>query len=134
MRSRLSLTVDQASRLMILRYIGDMEGGEINTSMMQQLAALDQPWAYDSIVDMRRFEGVVLADEIQDLGMRWAMLAQGRDRNRSTAIISEDPLVHARVSITQGAFPFRTVAVFGTLDEGLDWIQARRDAGQQAVA
>lgn len=133
MRSRLSLTIDEASRLMILRYIGDMEGGEINTSMMQQLAALDQPWTYDTLVDMRRFEGVVLGDEIQELGLRWSLLAQGRDKGRLIAVISDDPLVWARQSLTQAAFPFRRVAYFGTLDEGLDWINATR-GDRQAVA
>ncbi len=132
-RSRLSMTVDEASRIIVLRYLGHIEGEQINSSMMQQLAQLPEPWTYDSIVDMRRYEGVVLADEIQELGMRWALLAQGRDRGHFTAVISDDALVKARLHITQSAFPFRTLAYFDSFDDGLDWIKARR-GDKQAVA
>ncbi len=133
MRSRLTLTVDNDLRLLVMRYIGDIEGEQINFSMMEQLSAVDQPWTYDSLVDLRRHDGLVTAEEIQELGLRWAMLAQGRDKGRLIAIISTDPLVRARLSGTQGAFPFRVINLFETFDEGLDWIKAHRGPAQ-AVA
>ena len=134
MRSRLTLTIDHESRILLMRYIGAIEGEEINLSMMQQLSQLGEPWTFDTIVDMRRYDGVVLGEEIQELGMRWSILAQGRDKGRSIAVISEDPLVWARQSLTQAAFPFRKLAYFNTFDEGLDWIKSGRDTVRQAVA
>lgn len=133
-RSRLTLTVDEAARILIVRYHGTLEGEQINDSMIDHLSRLEAPWDFDSIIDMRRYDGVVLAEDIQQLGMRWALLAQGRDRGRFTAVISEDPLVRARLSTTQAAFPFRNLAYFDYFDDGLDWIKAQRGDASQAVA
>ncbi len=133
-RARLSLTVDDEHRILLMRYLGAIEGDEINLSMMQQVSQLDRPWLYDSIIDMRRFDGAVLTSDIEELGLRWALLAQGRDKGRLTAVISEDPLVRARQSLTQGAFPFRTLGYFENFDEGLEWIKAQGGRIDQAVA
>ncbi len=133
-RSRLTMTVDEEAHMLILRYIGAIEGDEINLSMIEQLSRLDAPWTYDTIIDMRRYDNTVLASEIDELGMKWGMLAQGRDKGRLTAIVSEDPLVWARLPISQAAFPHRILQTFKTYDEGMDWIRAGREAAHQAVA
>lgn len=131
-RSRLSLSVDEDRRIIVLRYFGDLEGSEVNLTMMDHLSRLSEPWTYDSIVDLRRHNGTVTAAEIEELGMRWALLAQGRDTGRFTAVISQDPLVRARFALTEAAFPFRRMDIFDTFDEGIDWIDARRvQAGEK---
>lgn len=133
-RSRLTISIDDAQKIFTVRYIGDIDGGEINDSMMSQLGQIEKPWEYDAIIDMRRHDGTVMASEIEELGMRWALLAQGRDQGRLTAVISEDPLVHARQSTTQSMFPHRITKIFSRLDEGLTWIYADRDATPNVVA
>lgn len=133
-RSRLTISVDQANKIFTIRYIGEIAGDEINQSLLHQVSQIDKPWDYDTIVDMRRHDGTVLSTEIEDLGKRWNLLAQGRDEGRLIAIISEDPLVHARQGQSQAMFPSRILKAFARLDEGLEWIYAGRDTSPQAIA
>jgi hypothetical protein len=133
-RSRLTLTFDEPSRIFVARYFGEIEGDDINDNMMDQLTRVDESWTYDSIIDMRRYDGTVLVTEIEALSRRWALFAQGRDRGCFTAIISEDALVKARLPVTQSLFPTRIMAVFATFDEGLDWLKTQRGYLNKAVA
>ncbi len=125
-RSRLTVSVDQANRILTVRYIGDIDGDGVNDSMLAQLSQIDRPWEYDSIMDLRRHDGLIVASEIEDLGLRWALMAKGRDEGCLTAIISEDPLVNARLSQSQAVFPHRVMACFARLEEGIDWIRQHR--------
>lgn len=133
-RSRLTLSVDKADKIFTLRYIGEIDGGDINDSMLTQLSQLERAWEYDTIVDMRRHDGTVMASEIEELGSRWALMAQRRDEGRLIAVISEDPLVHARLPVTQSAFPGRIVRSFMRLDEGLEWLHDQRGTTPRAIA
>ena len=133
-RSRLTLTVDNDHRILIVRYIGDIDGEQINHSMMQQLTSVPEAWTYDSLIDMRRHDGTVLATEIEDLATRWNLFAQARDRGCFTAVISGDTLVRARLPLTQALFPTRTLAQFTGFDEGLDWLKAQRGILRKALA
>lgn len=132
-RSRLTLSVDDANRIIVFRYIGGIDGGDINVSMIDQLRQIDQPWDYDNIVDMRRHEGTVTAGEIEELAERWQKLAQGRDHGRLIAIVSDDPLVVARLPISRAAFSNRIVEGFSLMEEAMDWIDTQRGQ-QRAIA
>ena len=133
-RSRLTISVDQPNRILTVRYIGAIDGDGVNDSMMTQLSELDRPWEYDAIIDMRRHDGLIVASEIEDLGLRWALMAKGRDEGRLTAIVSDDPLVNARLSLTQAVFPHRVMACFARLEEGIAWIEAHRGDVRYAAA
>ena len=125
-RSRITLSVDDANRIIMFRYIGGIDGGDVNVSMIDQLAQVDRPWEYDNIVDLRRHEGLVTANEIDELAHRWQSLAQGRDHGRLIAIVSDDPLVFARLPISRAAFSNRVVEGFALMEEALCWIDAQR--------
>ncbi len=128
MRARITFTVDEPTKLIIIRYVGHLDGPQVNESLIEQYKALERCWEYDNLIDLRRFEGLVLAADIEDLGQRWEALAQGRDKGQFSAIVSDDVHVHARFAITQAAFPNRTMAAFGDFDEGLDWLSQQRQA------
>jgi len=133
-RPRITVSIDQAMKIMIVRYIGGLDGEDVNDGMMSQLVNIPDVWTYDSMIDMRRYEGTIMASEIEDLSLRWNLLAQGRDRGGFIAIISDDPLVRARLSITQTLFPQRIMENFNTFDEGLDWIKRQRGYVEKALA
>ncbi|MBW8882598.1 MAG: hypothetical protein JF615_14595 [Asticcacaulis sp.] len=133
-RSRISLTVDEDLRIWVARYFGEIEGDEINDSLMDHLIRIDQVWTYDSLIDMRRYDGTVLVGEIEELAHRWAEHAAGRDRGHFTAIVSTDPLVRARVPVTQSLFPTRNLAHFDNFDEGLEWLKRQRTYLNKASA
>jgi hypothetical protein len=133
-RSRLTLSVDEDHKLFVVRYIGEIGGEDINDSMLTQLSRLDKPWEYHSIIDMRRHDATVLSSEIEDLAKRWNEMARGRDHGARIAVISEDPLVHARQNLTQAMFPGRVMGYFYTFDEGLEWIKEVASQNGKAVA
>ena len=133
-RSRLTLSIDEDHKLFVVRYIGDIEGEEINDSLLAQLSRLEKPWEYHTLIDMRRHDATVLVTEIEDLATRWNQMARGRDHGARIAVISEDPLVHARQNLTQAMFPGRLMGYFYTFDEGLDWIKDLAAHAGPAVA
>lgn len=122
MRPRLSFNIDESEKLVVIRYIGNLPGHEIVETLAANLKAMDAPWLYDMIFDMRRFEGFVPFEELSLLAMNWAEIAQGRDKGRKVAIISEDPLVHARFSAYKQEFPTREFRVFKEFGETSAWI------------
>jgi len=131
-RSRLTLSVDEDHKLFVVRYIGEIAGDDITDSLLMQLSRIDKPWEYHTLIDMRRHDAAVLVTEIEDLARRWNEMARGRDAGARIAVISEDPLVHARQNMTQAMFPQRDMGYFYTFDEGLEWIKAA--CGNSAVA
>ena len=133
-RPRISHDIDEANRLIIIRYLGDPEGASIVDTLLQHWTAMERPWDYDSVFDLRRFDGVLQAQELERLGKGWHQIAKSRDLGHMTAIISSDPLIRARQSVLAQIFPLRTMAVFDTFDEGLEWIKARRTASNALSA
>ena len=129
-RSRLTLSVDEDHKLFLVRYIGHIEGEEINDSLLAQLSSIDKPWEYHTLIDMRRHDATVLVTEIEDLAKRWNEMARGRDHGARIAVVSEDPLVHARQNLTQAMFPGRVMGYFYTFDEGLEFV---KDADSEAA-
>ena len=87
-RSRMTLSVDEANKIFTLRYIGSIDGEEVNESVLQQLAQMTAPWEYDTVVDQRRHEGTILTAEIEELGQRWSQFAQGRDTGKLIAVVT----------------------------------------------
>ncbi|MFT4091425.1 MAG: hypothetical protein QM645_11880 [Asticcacaulis sp.] len=122
MRPRLSFNIDESQKLVVIRYIGNLPGHEIVETLSAKLVSMQSPWLYDMVFDMRRFEGFVPFEELSLLAMNWAKIAQGRDKGRKVAIISEDPLIHARFSAYKQEFPTREFRVFSDFGETSAWI------------
>jgi hypothetical protein len=127
-RPRVTLTADTESRIIFVRYIGDVDGQTVTETSIGQFSDVERVWEYDAIFDLRRFDGVLLSTEIQELGERWRKLVSGRDAGRRSAIITSDPFVIARLPATRQRFPNRTIEIFATFDEGLEWIKSARPA------
>lgn len=123
-RARVTLTVDRESRIIFVRYIGDVDGRTVTESSITQFSDIENVWEYDAIFDLRRFDGVLLSPEVQALGERWRELVSGRDAGRRSAIITGDPFLIARLPATRQRFPGRTIEIFADFDEGLQWIRS----------
>lgn len=122
MRPRLSFNIDEPQKLVLIRYVGDLPGDEIMETITANLEAMEAPWLYDMVFDMRRFEGFVPFEALSGLAQSWAKIAKGRDEGRKVAIISEDPLIQARFSAYQQNFPTRRFRVFREYGEASAWI------------
>ena len=123
-RARVTLTADKVSRIIFVRYIGDVDGQTITESSISQFSDVENVWEYDAVFDLRRFDGVLLSAEVQEIGERWRELVSGRDAGRRSAIITSDPFLIARLPATREKFPERTIEIFATFDEGLEWIKS----------
>ncbi len=120
--ARVAFSIDETRMTLILRYIGNISGDRLYAQVLDHLRSVDAPWLYDFLVDTRRFDGVIQAADTENIGRQWAELAQGRDAGRRIVVVSSDPLVHARKSLRDAIFPYRTSAVFETMDEALEWL------------
>ncbi len=123
-RARVTLTVDRDARIIFVRYIGDVDGETIKESSISQFSDVENVWEYDAIFDLRRFDGVLLSPEVQELGERWRELVSSRDAGRRSAIITSDPFLIARLPATRQRFPGRIIEIFATFDEGLEWLRS----------
>lgn len=128
-RPRLSFDADTENRIILIRYLGNLDGAVIVAELIEHWKNVEQLWEYDNVFDLRRFEGVLSMTEVEALAIGWNDIVRGRDAGRMTAIIAPDPLIFARLRMVRGFYPLRAIDVFDTVDEGLDWIQAQRGAG-----
>ncbi len=126
LRPRIGFQADEAERIVTVRYIGAIDGEQVVREVLEAFGALDRAWEYDCIWDLTRHAGVVGIRSNDALSHGWKNIAGGRDAGRLTAVVSTDPLIDARLPLTQTMFPFRTVALFGTVDAARRWIEATR--------
>ncbi len=126
LRPRVGFHVDESQHLLTVRYVGDICGDEILPKMLAACHALDKAWRFDVIHDLRRHTGRMDIRDNEAFAQGWRAICGGRDAGRCTAIVSNDPLVDARLPLTQAMFPGRTVAVFGTNESARAWIDTVR--------
>jgi hypothetical protein len=128
-QGRVSLRVDEGQKIAWLRYYGDLHGDALLNEIKAGVEAVEAPWTYDFVIDMRRFEGVTMLSDLTSFAAYWAELCGPEDKGHMTAVITVNPLVRARMSVTQSLFPKDEIEAFDSLDEGLEWILAQRQAG-----
>jgi len=134
LRPRVSFLIDEPERIVTVRYVGALNGDQIVPEMLAAYRGLERAWEYDCIHDLRRHEGRVEIRDNEALGRGWQEVCGGRDAGRRTAIVSNDPLIDARLPLTQRMFPFRVVALFGTVEAARVWIaESRAEAAPVAV-
>ena len=135
LRPRVSVTVDPFTRIATVRYVGAINGDVIIPEVLRLYGALERPWEYDCIWDMRRHTGRTETRDNEALARGWQAICGGRDIGRYTAIVSDDALIGARLPLTQRLFPFRTLAVFATVEMARAWLEtARADTEAPSVA
>lgn len=122
LRARVTFSIDEANRTLVFRYIGDLTGDQLYAQIINHIHTVEAPWHYDFLVDARRLEGVIRASDTEAFGRWWAECAQGRDAGRRIAVVSSDPLIHARKGLRDAIFPRRTSGVFDTMDEAQEWL------------
>ena len=126
LRARIGFHVDEIEKIVTVRYVGQIDGERAVPEVLTAFRALSQPWDYDCIWDLSRHEGKVEIRDNDALALEWQSLCGGRDAGRMTAVVSLDPLIDVRLPLTQRLFPFRTIALFGTVAAARVWMQSAR--------
>lgn len=126
MRSRVSISADHDSRVIIIRVVGNVEGSAFVDTAMSRFADFEDPWAYAHLLDFRHKESMTLSEDVERLAKWWEGLRAGRC-GEYTAVISADPVFKARLGFFKAIFPDRVIQAFDSLDEGLDWLKSRHE-------
>jgi hypothetical protein len=122
-----SLSIDEANRLIIIRLMSREQAIKVLEGLNGRLLSLELPWEYDVIYDLRRHSAIADLAEMKAHAETWQAVIEGRDAGRSTLLITRDPLLRSRKSVYQQHSPRRTVEMFDTLDEALEWLKQSRE-------
>ncbi|MDC7675082.1 hypothetical protein [Asticcacaulis machinosus] len=133
-RPRLIFDVDETHRLMTVKYYGDLDSKTIATSLAEHFKTLDQPWRYDALFDMRRFEGVVVLEDLAQMARAWNQGTKGKDAGRLTAIVSNDPLIFTRQKAYEAGQPLRIVKIFDDINQASNWLTTMRKVTDPKLA
>jgi hypothetical protein len=120
--ARLSYTVDDAAKIIVLKFIGDITGEQIVDTYISKLVCAHDPWLYDFIVDHRAHSGLFSTKDMEKATAQWNALCQGRDKGRISVIVTTDPHIIARIPLTRAAAPQRRIEVFEDFDSALDFL------------
>jgi hypothetical protein len=134
LRPRVQISIDEAHQRLTIRYIGELDGEALYTSLLAQFRSMSAPWSYDLVIDVTRYHGVILYTDTEMMGREWEALAQGRDKGRLMAVISRDPLIVARKPLRERTFPNFISEVFATCEEAYAWIDAHHGRPGQVCA
>lgn len=134
LRPRVLFAADQRRRLITIRYIGNIAGDIVVSTILDHLNVLERVWEYDSVFDLTRHEGLVEMRDHDAFARGWRNLAGGRDAGRRTAVVSLDPLIEARLPLLQSLFPFRTLMVFNSMSAAEAWLQEGRENSADTIS
>lgn len=110
-------------KILVIRVIGAMAHEDMVERLFAVYDTIPEPWTWNRIVDLRRFEAVLTFADIEDLARRWAQLTDGRTYRSKYAVVSADPLEKARVPVASPLFPNEIVCHFSDYHEALKWVQ-----------
>lgn len=119
---RLNFIVDEAHRLVIIRPIGDMPAMDFVDQLFDGYRNLDKPWTYRRVTDMRRFEGFIDQEAIDEIARRWNEITAGVTYSAKAALVTTDPLDRARLPTVSPQFPCETICLFADFHEAVGWL------------
>lgn len=121
-----SLIIDEDKRLVTIRLMSRDQAERLFEGLNERLLSLEAPWEYDAIYDLRRYHTLVDLSELSGFAKVWAEAINGRDAGRVTLIVTRDPILRARKAVYQEHSPRRTLEMFDTVDEALEWLEVSR--------
>jgi hypothetical protein len=124
---RIRFALDETQGILVVRLHGAIEGKAFLDQLEAGLRATPEPWRYDYVTDMRRYDGMTLYSDLAAFSEIWNALAKGRDAGHLSAVITLNPVARARLPQTRNLFPCHIIEAFETFDEGLDWVLAHRN-------
>ncbi|UDF03063.1 hypothetical protein [Asticcacaulis sp. AND118] len=132
---RLIFMANADLRVMVIRPVGYLQPGEVMDSLFEQMAQLDQPWQYNRLIDVRRYENEFSAQDMDVLARRWR---QVRGVNRSFAHVAIVKPNHCHRRHEAGpllGFPDETICRFTSYADAFNWLTAAdRHAFLSAIA
>ncbi|ESQ89830.1 hypothetical protein ABAC460_11040 [Asticcacaulis sp. AC460] len=120
--SLVSVTVDETRRLITVRLIGNEPGQVYVDQALANYDRIDQPWRYNRLIDLRQYRGFMALSEIEQVGRYWAKRMVGRIERPRIALLTRDPLAHARIRSVGAMFTDIHFRAFKSRREAMDWL------------
>jgi hypothetical protein len=89
---RFNTFIDQERKILTVRPIGYMPGTYFVDKLFEFYARVDEPWTYNRVTDVRRFDGRLIQEDLDEIAKRWTKLADGRAYHAHVAVVSLDRL------------------------------------------
>lgn len=120
-RDTISVEINDHAHFITFRLSGVLYGNDLLDITEKVYAALDEPWRYNRLYDIRAFINVLQFQDFVDLAEQWPRLA-GRQQPTRFAIVTEDPVRVARTDAYGPILPNITARAFGSLAEAIGWL------------
>lgn len=121
--------VDTDRRVIVFRPIGHMPIDDFIDSVFTALADIAEPWTYNRLFDLRRWDERLRPEAVQAMAERWACLTEGQIFHARIAVVSFDPSVTIRAPAATGQFPDEIICHFADYHEAIEWLTAIDPAG-----
>lgn len=118
------IEVDEINNIIAVQLPGGAEHTNLRDDLIAVFREIKNAYQFDWLIDLRLNEHAISAADNADLAHEWWDFSKGRDVGRRLAVITADPLRLARLSESQATFPYRRLAMFETVDEGMNWLQS----------
>ena len=122
--SRLTFIANPDRKIIVIRPIGDMSGKDFIDTLFASYARIEAPWSYGRLTDLRRFDGRLSQNDIQEIAIRWRTLVGSRNYHAYVANVSFDAFDCLRTPDVSKDEPRETVCAFSDYHEALGWLTA----------
>jgi hypothetical protein len=118
--------LDEIKQRLTLR----LEGKVVSQSYFDWCVAyysnLEEPSRFDRLVDCTRSQGYVSFDHLNALSDLWRNWLSGAPRVVNVAVVTNDPLTHARMGLVDHLSDKQRHHAFFTIAEAEAWLKERR--------
>ena len=115
--------VDKTRRLITFRLSGMEPSRYYVDLMLDAYKQVPELWLYNRILDHRKFRGFIEFDDLLRIQAFWAEVMEGRNEKPRVALVTRDPLAHARTSAAGNMFTDAQFRSFMNMRQALAWIR-----------
>lgn len=123
--SSIDYEIDRPARRVVIRFSGDVDGALLHAKMDTLWRELPEIATFDSLCDMREFNGNIGFDAIRSIAEAWRMFCGDSDVGRRTAVVSLDRFAPLYLRAIALCFEGRELAAFRSLNEAERWLDRR---------
>ncbi len=114
--------VDPGKWLITLRLFGREPSAHYAEQIIAAYHAVPEIWRYNRLIDHRKFDGMIVLEDLKRMSAAWQALAAGQDAHPRVAFLTRNPLTHARTAAHGDVFPGQTRRPFTSVAEAMTWL------------
>ena len=119
--SRFSLFVQNENQLFVVRVAGSMDGWEFVERLFAEYDQLGNPWAFNRIMDFRRYEDELSRVHLEEMNRRWVARLPATPPITRVAIVRQSVSDYEKKPAFTPKIPSRVVCQFTNFHEAVAW-------------